>query len=429
MGRPRKRRAIAESPAPDIRTIASQSPRPSHGGSTVPWNGAVETAFARDLGLLPQVDESLNYLGVLPDNFGDIASPAAYTFPQHPYPSDIFASDNDNFGDYCFPLDSLGTTGAGAAGIGIELLQGIDFNELELSASFISKDISDSLQQCVSTHIHTPEPPEETPPSVPSTVPSIGVSPESGTTPAIQQPGTFTNVSCGCLSSLYLAIESLNHLPSDVPSAMRATRSATKVAQDVLDCPYCSNWLLRDPLQPPPVQALQNMMYLGALVPSACNAYATILEMIDSETDAAIKSKRQILFSFKDIGGLWGHGVDGQGSCSALKAYDNKALEPVVWQATVRSILKLDVYGLGGKTGESPTGRHLQRGLKDVVNHLDRTARVRHEMMDELVKAGRVPRQSKYLVRHCAPIPEDQRDCVRLVESARMALDSLVLEQ
>ncbi|KAG6200310.1 hypothetical protein E4U35_006281 [Claviceps purpurea] len=428
MGRPRKRRAATEPPAPDIGTIASQSPRPSHGGSTVPWNSAEETAFVRDLDLLPQVDESLNYLGVLPDNFGDIASPALYTFPQHPYPSDIFASDNDNLGDYCFPLDFL-SNGTGAAGTGIELLQGIDFNEPELSASFISKDISDSLQQCVSTHVHPSEPPEETPPSVLSTVPSTGASPEPGTTPAIQQPRNFTNVSCGCLSSLYLAIESLNHLPSDVPSAMRATRSATKVAQDVLDCPYCSNWLLRDPLQPPPVQALQNMMYLGALVPSACNAYATILEMIDSETDAAIESKRQILFSFKDIGGLWGHVLDGQGSCSALKAYDNKALEPAVWQATVRSILKLDVYGLGGKTGESPTGRHLQRGLKDVVNHLDRTARVRHEMMDELVKAGRVPRQSKYLVRHCAPIPEDQRDCVRLVESARMALDSLVLEQ
>ncbi|KAG6291221.1 hypothetical protein E4U09_004046 [Claviceps aff. purpurea] len=420
MGRPRKRRAATEPPAPDIGTIASQSPRPSHGGSTVPWNSAEETAFVRDLDLLPQVDESLNYLGVLPDNFGDIASPALYTFPQHPYPSDIFASDNDNLGDCCFPLDFL-SNGTGAAGTGIELLQGIDFNEPELSASFISKDISDSLQQCVSTHVHPPEPSEETPPSVLSTVP--------GTTPAIQQPRNFTHVSCGCLSSLYLAIESLNHLPYDVPSAMRATRSATKVAQDVLDCPYCSNWLLRDPLQPPPVQALQNMMYLGALVPSACNAYATILEMIDSETDSAIESKRQILFSFKDIGGLWGHVLDGQGSCSALKTYDNKALEPAVWQATVRSILKLDVYGLGGKTGESPTGRHLQRGLKDVVNHLDRTARVRHEMMDQLVKAGRVPRQSKYLVRHCAPIPEDQRDCVRLVESARMALDSLVLEQ
>ncbi|KAG5950128.1 hypothetical protein E4U53_005455 [Claviceps sorghi] len=83
------------------------------------------------------------------------------------------------------------------------------------------------------------------------------------------------------------------------------------------------------------------MMYLGALVPSACNAYATILEMTDSETESARENKRHIFFSVKDIGGPWGHAMaDGQGSGIALNAYDNKALEPTVWQETVRSILE-----------------------------------------------------------------------------------------
>lgn len=412
MGRPRKRRA-AEEPVTDDASTDSSRPPVSHtpgGVSLQQQDPLINTA----LDFLPQLgpDANVNYLDMLPNNFGDNDSAQLYSLAPQPYNNPIFGPGDDSFGNNAFQIDFSGA----------DMLQGIDFNEPELTGSSISKDINDSLQQYVAGHI---PPPEETPPSISSGISSTVESPEPPHDVTTLKP--LPNTSCGCLSSLYLALESLTHLPSDVPSAMRVTRSATKVAQDVLDCHHCSQFFFKDPLQPQPVQAFQNMMCLGALVPSACNAYANILEMVDRETDIANKSQKQIFFSFRELGGYWGFVMDDKGACSALKAYDNKNLSPDVWRTTVRSILKLDVYGLGGKTGDSPPGRQPQRGLKDIVNELDKTARLRHEMMDDLVAAGKAPQHHKYMI-HChKPVPPEQRNCARVIESARMALNNLII--
>lgn len=401
MGRPRKRRA-AEEPVSD--------------------EGLDDTRPPVAPPSLDSSDDGANFLDLLPSFFGDDEH-----LPFFPLPELGLGPADDVFAGPSLGLDLSET----------DILQDISFGGTSFDTTSISKDINSSLQDYVTQQQHpplAPSPPHVTPPLAAEETPT-SVSSDRGShdgdaqapPPAYLKP--LPCASCGCLSSLYLALESLNRLPSDVVSAMRVARSATKIAQDVLDCSQCSNAFFRDPLQPQPVQTLQNMMCLGALVPSACNAYAQIMELIDDETEAARRASRQIFFSFKDVGGLWGLVMDSQSPHSLLHEYDNKHLRPDVWRATVQTILKLDVYGLGGRNGASPPGGHLQRGLKDVVNHLDQTARLRHDMMDELIAKGKMPPlQSKYLFHQHRPIPPEQRNCVQVVESARQALDSLILK-
>jgi hypothetical protein len=362
---------------------------------------------------IPHVGEesTVNYLDLLPNNFGDHDHSHLYSIPQQTYQPFLSPSD-DSFGSNAFPLD-FGST---------DILQGIDFSETDPLGSTISKDINDSLHQYVAGQVPRVE---ETPPSVSSGVSSAVESPES--LPEFTTARSLPIASCGCLSSLYLALDSLTRLPTDVPGAMRVARNATKVAEDVLGCPQCFQYFHKDPLQPQPMQSFQNMTCLGALVPSACNAYVRIMEMIDRDADIASARDEYIFFSFREFGGLWGLVMDNQGACSALRAYDKQELSPDVWRTTVRSILKLDVYGLGGKDGDPPPGRHAMLGLKDVINELDRSTRLRHQMADDLVAAGQKPNHSKYYV-HCnRPVPPEHRNCTRLIESARIALDNLLI--
>ncbi|OAQ72678.1 C6 finger domain-containing protein [Pochonia chlamydosporia 170] len=420
MGRPRKRRA-AEEPIQDDASSSIDTTRPSV--SHTPGEGTCSSSSLHHeeplttnntgLDFLPQLgdENGVTYLDLLPNNFGDNDTAHLYSLPQQPY-QPFLDSGDAGFPNHSYQLDFGGP----------DLLQGINFNEPEPIGSTISKDINDSLHQYVAGHIPRPD---ETPPSISSGMSSSVESPE----PAheVQSSKALPNSSCGCLSSLYLALDSLTRLPSDVPSAMRVARSATKIAHDVLGCPQCFQYFHKDPLQPQPVQSFQNMTCLGALVPSACNAYARIMEMIDRDADAASDNDKDIYFSFRDFGGFWGFVMDDQGACSVLKAYDNRNLDPEVWRTTVRSVLKLDVYGLGGKTGASPTGHQAVYGLKDVINELDRSTKLRHKMMEDLVAEGKVPNHSKYYL-HCnAPIPPEHRNCTRLIESARVALDNLII--
>lgn len=414
MGRPRKRRAVEEPEYNDVTATNSTASQPSQ--NIAASNLPAELPAAPVADYIPQIDDGagVNYLDMLPNTFGDNDSASLFSFPQQSYPS-IFEQDGDGH-------DNNGFTITGG-----DILQSFDFSE-DVSTSGVSKDINDSFVQFMTTQpaATSPSPFEETPPSI-----SSGISYTDEThEPETCESSTLKPIPvaiCGCLSSLYLALESLTHLPEDVPSAMRVARSATKVAQDVIECPHCSNSFFKDPLKPQPVQAFQNMMFLGALVPSACNAYAHILELIDRDTDRAKKNNKELYFSFKEVGGLWGHVIDDQGSCSALQAYNNKHLYPEIWRTTVRSILKLDIYGLGGKSGISPGGKQLQRGLKDIVDQLECTSRRRHEIADELFAAGQLPSHSRYIMHAHMPCPPEQRNCVRVIESARMALNNLVI--
>ncbi|KAI9903057.1 hypothetical protein N3K66_002409 [Trichothecium roseum] len=273
--------------------------------------------------------------------------------------------------------------------------------------------------------------------------PPSSLSNSSSRTPSDPVPVPVAN--CGCLSSLYLALDSLSRLPPDVLGAMRVARQATKIAHDVIKCRVCSSPDGEedgDCAKPPPIQALQNTMCLAALVPSACNAYATILGMIDREADAAAAAARRndddanddanrngtIWFSFRDVGGLWHAVGENHGHCPRVRSYNDRFLEPPQWRAVMRAILRLDVDGLGGPCGGAHAPGYSHHGLRDVVRLLDERNDRRHRRMDELSRRGGLAHARNALFPGpYRPVPYGQRNCVQILEAARMALDSLVI--
>ena len=363
--------------------------------------------FSQDTG------SNMTFLGLLPNSLYDDTGDALYGLHSYTHPQTL-GQQEQFFG--------------GSQLSGADLLQGINFEDPDPTNMAASKDIDDSLKHFLGPQ--HPSPPEEPPESGCSDLSSTADSSEtSRSASASANIKAIPSISCGCLSALYLALDSLSHLPADVTSAMRVARGACKVAQDVIDCRQCSNAFFDDPLKPPPIQAFQNLFFLGALVPSACNTYAAILEMVDRETDLAKKEHRTFFFSFSEVGGLWGNVVGDHGCCSALHSLNNSHLDPDTWRTTVRAILRLDVYGLGETPAGVPPASRRQKGLKGVLQQLDETSRRRHEIMDELIANGQIPRHSPYMMSptSCAPCPPEQRSCVKILQTARSALDSLVI--
>lgn len=336
---------------------------------------------------------------------------------------------------------------------GIDMLSGINFDEEPgSSAAAMSKDLGDSLQRYwLSQGPDSIEPPESmssdlsnsasgSPGSIAGQTSSSGpasAAPPPTTNPtAAPSPKAIPSVSCGCLSTLYLALDSLSHLPTSATAAIRVARNATKVAHDVIRCPACSQPVAEDPSVPVPIQSFQSLMLLATIVPSTCNAYASILEMVDVEQAAAKREARTLFFSFQDIGGAWGFVRSPSGDahtheCPDITALNNRRMDPDTWRTTMRAILRLDVYGFGEPPDDVPmsaASRFRHSGLRDVVRLLeDRSAR-RHDRMDRLFAAGRVPEHPGYLLHQSyRPVPPEERQCIRVLEAARVALDNLVI--
>ncbi|PHH73837.1 hypothetical protein CDD83_4659 [Cordyceps sp. RAO-2017] len=190
------------------------------------------------------------------------------------------------------------------------------------------------------------------------------------------------------------------------------------------------------------MQAFQSLMLLGALLPSACNAYASILEMVDDEAAAAAAAGCALFFSLKRVGGLRHDDEDPPSPSAssapeeeeqepvllALRRLDGRHLEPDTWRRAVRAVLKMDVYGPAAADGPTTTTT-THKGLWQVVAQLEEAARRRHQIADELLASGLLPPRSRYLMAPASqpPCPPEQRNCVRIVETARMALERLVI--
>lgn len=323
-----------------------------------------------------------------------------------------------------------------------ELFENISFDETDPSSVTMSKDLNDSLQRYMVSQYSDPPAPSESSPSAsahstylesldPTTVES---------TPALENQKPHPIASCDCLPSLFGALGSLNRLPSDVIPAMRVARHATRIAHDTLNCCQCLGYIY-DPSKPVPMSRFQGMMCLGALVPSACNAYSAILEMVDRDTERAKQEFRLLYFSFKEVGGIWANIIDETTStnadCARLKSYNNKYLDPDLWRTTIRAILKVEVYGFDQQTASVPDSdctkspyMHLHRGLKDVVTLLDEQNAKRHDMADSLMQSGHMfPHSPSYLLFPSPPkpCPPEDRHCVRMLDVARTALSNLVI--
>ncbi|KYK55588.1 hypothetical protein DCS_07551 [Drechmeria coniospora] len=412
MGRPRKRRHVPSAvgasglvggPAADELV----SP-PKDGGidARVQLSGTNLDFFSQD------TDPSLDFLDLLPAGFHDDGGDDL--FGPHPLGAPPISTLNDLFLDD--PAASVPCTDAG--------LEGFDFCVPRSPRTAVFDGTGDSFELWTPSRRSTPH--RQTP------VPCHGCLPGAAESPEPVPGGplkAMPNTSCGCLASLYLALESLSRLPSDATSATRVARDACNVAQNVVDCRNCSNAFLDDPTKPPPIQSFQNLMFLGALLPSACNSYASILEMVDEECAAAKRENRTIYFSFEGVAGHWGDVVETQGHCAAMKRLDGCCLPPDIWRTTMRAILRLDIYGQDESRCNAPSAVCRQRGLRDVLKQMDETSRRRHEVMDELYANGQAPKHSHFMMSPAnrPPCPPEQRNCVRILDTARLALESLVI--
>ena len=343
-------------------------------------------------------------------------------------------------------------------------------------------------------------PPAET--SVPGLSPASasGTPDDSSTSSATPAQTTFKSNKdgspCACTANLYLALDSMQKLSPDVMDGIRQARSAAKTAYQVVNCSSCSIQQFDHPPRPvpgsdpvsaipnyddhrPTIYNFQNMMLLGTLIPSIVHAYEKILVAVDRETALAQRERRQLVFRLNGLGGIWGpvlaphtreatdseHEQEIRDACGAAEAFEHRVMEPAMWRLAVRSLLKLDVYGLyqggcvkssassrkaaaaaaarvrgdtrahehhhhpgmewGGRdTGPGSVGDPLHLGLKDIVTMMDNRSRARHAFMDAMVSTGawpELPCSSKLNV------PGEAPTCQQIISIAKRAIDGLII--
>jgi hypothetical protein len=112
---------------------------------------------------------------------------------------------------------------------------------------------------------------------------------------------------CSCLATMYLALSSLQEFPSEVSIALRAVQAAANTAQAALRCAQCG----RCEAAPGKsfIEAFQNTMLLGTLLPIIVNCYQRLLEMIDYEANLAKAAGCQMLFNVSHDNDLCGRSV------------------------------------------------------------------------------------------------------------------------
>ena len=106
---------------------------------------------------------------------------------------------------------------------------------------------------------------------------------------------------------MYLSLASLQQLPSESVTALKTVRGAAQVAANSIWCAQCGSVAVDNPN--PPIEAFQNTMLLGTILPIIANGYQRLLKIIDDETNAAEAAGQTKVFRFLDYGGLCGHQV------------------------------------------------------------------------------------------------------------------------
>lgn len=412
MGRPRKRRQVDDVPLEQAPSWMSTS-QISCGYASHP-----ELPMGLDLDFLGQEAGAGPVTGVslldsVPNGFFEYSGDSLRGLPMYGQTPLFNHGEQQLFCNEPFPMSCANAP----------LLQAVNFEAAESNPT-AAPAARDAMGVCLRQYAASqlPSPPEELPPlSASSDMSSVVESPELPSGPvAKEMPG----LSCGCLSSLYLAIDSLNRLPSGVGLAVRIARSACKVAEEAVSCPNCFV-PLETPLKAPPVQSLQCFILLGALVPSTCSACRSILEMIEDEVSFAKKAGRMLLFSLKEVGDLWGSVADDGSLVSTIRNCNNRRLDPDLWRTAIQTLLRLDMYGPDYGRDRVTPATSSPRGLKQVLSRLEEVSGRRHELIDDLIASGHMLKPAPYLMSPAGP--PGQRDCVRMLEAAKMALNSLVL--
>lgn len=263
----------------------------------------------------------------------------------------------------------------------------------------------------------------ELPETLPSLSPPSSSSPATDTSPPEQQESTQT---CNCLSRLYLALDSLQRLPKEVARAMNVARTAAKAAHDSILCSECGNPPVEACGGSVPINSLQTMLMLGALLPSLSNAYTRIIAMVDAEATAADREGRKIPFTLSGYGGLWGWmAAQGAAKCGMAKWLEGSELEPLLWRLTVRALLKMDVYGVNELTPGVNSTDARQPGLKNIIQMMEERQRRRHELVDQLVASGALPRPPAEYTPLSAT--GEKPTCLKIIDIAKRSMDDLVI--
>ncbi|CAK7201134.1 hypothetical protein SEUCBS139899_003836 [Sporothrix eucalyptigena] len=286
---------------------------------------------------------------------------------------------------------------------------------------------------------------------------------------------TAPNRVCGCLARLYLALDSLQHLPTEVGPAMSVARNAAHTAHDTILCPSCSPPDVTDLHNRPPLQAFQNLMILGALLPSIAHTYRRIVTMVDEEAARASAAKKRLPLSLTEYGGVWGHMARWDNVCAQTSNMDNSIVEPPLWRLVVRAMLKMDVYGIhldredaeddgmssmaqaamsatgatstpasqtsqDSNTSARPEGKAtgppkpgffmvpVHFGLKDIADMMEERAKMRHKYMDAAYDAGLIRTNEEggdCGYRKLAP--GEKHNCQKVIEMAKQEIDRLVI--
>lgn len=412
MGRPRKRRHTDEDATRPVSRRSKPSPTVNR-QPTSPFMNMFEASSSshqsphhnQQLFAQPSLDfldqspgQDLPFLDLGSDYYNHVSSSAemAMTYPA--------------LAPSCSDAGSLGSISAS-----------FDFNQSPVfdPSSYQSEDSNNPPSLYVGSHFSAS-------PEAPASPPSdAAISGEYSAYQPGQPRKPAPTVSCGCISSLNFALESLSHLPQDVPTAMRVVRGASKVAQDVVSCVSCSG--LNNPVtEPILMQSFQSFMILGALMPSACNAYAAIMEMVHNDVLAAKRENRTLFFSLRDLGGYYDaiNPDDDLYAGHDMHSFDNQFLSPDVWRGVVCSILRLDVYG-----NPRNQGYRRRKSLREVLAVLEERSNERHAEMDRLNASGQMPKHTGYLFSHgeYQPTRKEDRHCLRVLHIARVALNNLVI--
>lgn len=249
---------------------------------------------------------------------------------------------------------------------------------------------------------------------------------ENSSPQAIPQPSP--QGPCGCLASMYLALASLQTFPTDIVPALKTIRGAAAVAAASIWCPQCGSIVLENPN--PPIEAFQNTMLMGTILPIIANGYQRLLKMIDDKTDQAIAAGSTMTFKFHEYGGMCGRqeNVETAMTCLEKEMFFNPVqMSPHSWRNTVRALLRVDIYG-----HEQHGFKH--KGLKDLVTEMEQRQLARHELLDAWAlnggtfgSMGTGPYGQKLCLGEQNNFGVEPRACMQILRMAKYAIDNLVI--
>jgi hypothetical protein len=203
---------------------------------------------------------------------------------------------------------------------------------------------------------------------------------------------------CSCLAAMYLAMAPLQQLSSRLGTALAAVRTAVNTARLILRCEHCGH-CMADPMKPT-IEAFQNMMLLGTLLPIIVDIYKRLSEMVDHEAGMAKAAGYQMSL---DI-------LQDNTVCGA--SLENALMQPEEWAAAVHYIIRDDIYG----------HEMMSSGLKGIISEMEERQRRGHTKIDVLSNHGlfNICQQ-----RQCPG--ERNAPCLQILSITKIAMEALAI--